>query len=132
MPVTMPELPESIAPPPAPFSHVSVGTGEIIHIAGQTARGGPAEDLGDIGEQTERVFAKIEALLAAVDLDVSAVAALRVYLVDAADLPGYNAARRAIYDRLFPDGVYPPNTVLVVSALASPELLIEIEVVAMR
>lgn len=132
MAVTIPELPATIAPPPAPFSHVSIGTGEVVHIAGQTARGGPAEDLGDIGEQTERVFAKIEALLAAVDLDVSAVAAFRVYLVDAADLPGFNAARRTVYDRLFPDGAYPPNTVLVVSALASPELLIEIEAVALR
>jgi hypothetical protein len=41
-------------------------------------------------------------------------------------------ARAAVFPQLFPDGVYPPNTLLVVSSLVRPELLVEIEAMAVR
>jgi hypothetical protein len=34
--------------------------------------------------------------------------------------------------RLFPDGVYPPNTGVVVQALARPGLLLEVEAIAVK
>jgi hypothetical protein len=40
--------------------------------------------------------------------------------------------RRAEYPKLFPDGVYPANTGMVVVELARPNLLIEVEAIAMR
>jgi hypothetical protein len=41
-------------------------------------------------------------------------------------------ARQEAFPGLFPDGVYPPNTLLVVSRLVRPELLVEIEAMAVR
>jgi hypothetical protein len=42
------------------------------------------------------------------------------------------AARAEVFPRHFPDGVYPPNTLLVVSRLVQPELLVEIEAMAVK
>ena len=39
-------------------------------------------------------------------------------------------ARTKIVDGLFPDGDYPPSTLLIVSGLASEELLVEVTTVA--
>ena len=41
-------------------------------------------------------------------------------------------ARREAVPRYFPDGVYPPNTLLIVSRLVKPELLVEIEAMAVK
>ena len=40
--------------------------------------------------------------------------------------------RREAFPAYFPDGVYPPNTLLVVSRLVNPELLVEIEAMAVK
>jgi 2-iminobutanoate/2-iminopropanoate deaminase len=40
--------------------------------------------------------------------------------------------RKEVFPRYFPDGVYPPNTILVVSRLVLPELLVEIEAMAVK
>jgi hypothetical protein len=37
-----------------------------------------------------------------------------------------------VFPAYFPDGVYPPNTLLVVSRLVQPELLVEIEAMAVK
>jgi hypothetical protein len=41
-------------------------------------------------------------------------------------------ARGEVFPRYFPDRVYPPNTLLVVSRLVRPELLVEIEAMAVK
>jgi hypothetical protein len=41
-------------------------------------------------------------------------------------------ARAKVFPRYFPDGAYPPNTLLIVSRLVKPELLIEIEAMAVK
>jgi enamine deaminase RidA (YjgF/YER057c/UK114 family) len=41
-------------------------------------------------------------------------------------------ARSEIFPQYFPDGVYPPNTLLVISQLVRPDLLVEIEAIAVR
>jgi enamine deaminase RidA (YjgF/YER057c/UK114 family) len=40
------------------------------------------------------------------------------------------AARKELFARLYPEGRYPPNTLLVISRLVEPEFLIEIEAIA--
>jgi 2-iminobutanoate/2-iminopropanoate deaminase len=37
-----------------------------------------------------------------------------------------------VFSTYFPDGMYPPNTLLVVSRLVRPELRVEIEAMAVR
>jgi enamine deaminase RidA (YjgF/YER057c/UK114 family) len=41
-------------------------------------------------------------------------------------------ARQEVFPGWFPDGAYPPNTLLVVSRLVRPELRVEIEAMAVR
>ena len=53
-----------------------------------------------------------------------------ITMTRADDLPAFHESRRELYPRLFPDGVYPPNTLLVIDRLVLPELLLEIEAVA--
>jgi enamine deaminase RidA (YjgF/YER057c/UK114 family) len=52
--------------------------------------------------------------------------------VSADDIPGFMKARQDLFPELFPGGVYPPNTLLVVSRLVRPELKVEIEAMAVR
>jgi hypothetical protein len=60
------------------------------------------------------------------------VARFQTFLTHAADIEGFMQARREVFPRYFPDGVYPPNTILVVSRLVQPELLVEIEAMAIK
>ena len=41
-------------------------------------------------------------------------------------------ARQEAFPEYFPTGVYPPNTLLVVSGLVRPELRVEVEAMAVR
>ena len=40
------------------------------------------------------------------------------------------AARTEAYKRLFPEGDYPANTLLIISGLARPELMVEVSAIA--
>ncbi len=57
---------------------------------------------------------------------------LQTFLTRAEDIPGFMKARAEVFPGYFPDGVYPPNTLVVVSRLVRPELLVEIEAMAVR
>ena len=48
------------------------------------------------------------------------------------DIDGFMKARAEVFPLYFPDGVYPPNTLLVISRLVKPELLVEIEAMAVK
>ena len=37
-----------------------------------------------------------------------------------------------MFPRYFPDGAYPPNTLLIISRLVKPEFLVEIEAMAVK
>ncbi len=54
------------------------------------------------------------------------------YLTRYEDFAAFTEFRKAEYPRLFPDGVYPPNTGVVVQGLARPELRLEVEAIAVR
>ena len=57
---------------------------------------------------------------------------LQTFLAHAADIPGFMKARAEVFPGYFPDGVYPPNTLLIISSLVKPELLVEIEAMAVK
>ena len=56
----------------------------------------------------------------------------QTFLTSAADIDGFMRGRREAFPAYFPGGVYPPNTLLVVSRLVNPELLVEIEAMAVK
>jgi len=48
------------------------------------------------------------------------------------DFGPFGEWRKSEYARLFPDGIYPPNTGVVVQALARPGMLLEVEAIAVK
>src|SRR5207249_11633174 len=60
------------------------------------------------------------------------VGRLPAFLVSADGIAGFMKARQEAFPEYFPSGVYPPNTLLVVSGLVRPELRVEVEAMAVR
>lgn len=84
---------------------------------------------GDFEAQTEQIFANIGTALASLGEDWSSVIKLTTFLTSADGLPGFAAARRRLFDSVYPDGLYPAHTLMIVSALSAPHHLVELEAV---
>jgi enamine deaminase RidA (YjgF/YER057c/UK114 family) len=52
------------------------------------------------------------------------------YLVGRESIPPFLTARTELFPTLYPDGDYPPNTLLVISGVVREEFLVEIKAVA--
>jgi 2-iminobutanoate/2-iminopropanoate deaminase len=119
--------PEAIHPPLANYRHaVCVPPGaRWLFLSGQL---GIAPD-GTIPQsfegQAAQCFENIRAILAGAGMGFSDLVRLNTYLTDPADLKAYMAVR----DRYVGDPP-PASTLLVIQALARPELRIEVEAVA--
>jgi enamine deaminase RidA (YjgF/YER057c/UK114 family) len=87
---------------------------------------------GDVAAQTRQTLANIDAVLRAAGVSMRDVVRFQTFLTSAADIDSFMRARREAFPGYFPDGVYPPNTLLVVSRLVNPELLVEIEALAVK
>ena len=112
---------------PVGYSH-AIRTGELIFVAGQVALDseGNLVGLGDIVAQTEQVYHNLELILENAGSSLRDLVKLTVFLTRVEDLQSY----RELRDRLRPEPP-PTSTLLVVTALARPEFLIEVEAVAM-
>jgi enamine deaminase RidA (YjgF/YER057c/UK114 family) len=116
---------------PTGYSHVTVvQAGRQVHISGQVAldANGTVVGKGDIGAQAEQVFKNLETALASVGLDFTHVFKMVTYVVglNPEMLPPIRAARA----KRFGDGLFPASTLVGVTALVNPDLLIEVEVIA--
>jgi enamine deaminase RidA (YjgF/YER057c/UK114 family) len=117
------------------YSHGMVAPGgEIVVVAGQvgTDASGTLTAPGDVAGQTRQALANVDAVLRAAGCGMRDVVRLQTFLTHASDIDGFMRARREVFPAYFPDGVYPPNTLLVISRLVQPELLVEIEAMAVR
>jgi 2-iminobutanoate/2-iminopropanoate deaminase len=126
---------KALGPTLGMYSHGMVApAGEIVVVAGQVGmdREGRLAGPGDVATQTRQTFENIRAVLEAAGATMRQVARFQTFLTHAADIEGFMQARREVFPRYFPDGVYPPNTILVVSRLVQPELLVEIEALAVK
>lgn len=116
---------------PTGYTHVTVVThGKQAHISGQVAldASGNVVGKGDIGAQAEQVYRNLEIALAEIGLDFSHVFKQVTYVVGLTPemLPPVRAARA----KRFGDGPFPASTLVGVTALVNPDLLIEVEVIA--
>ena len=126
---------KALGPTLGMYSHGMVApAGEIVVVAGQVGmdRAGRLAGPGDVAAQTTQAFENIRGVLEAAGATMRQVARFQTFLTHAADIEGFMQARREVFPRYFPDGAYPPNTILVVSRLVQPELLVEIEAMAVR
>lgn len=117
--------------PPTGYTHVTVvPAGRQVHISGQVALDaeGNVVGKGDLAKQTEQVFANLKTALAAAGADFSKVFKMVTYVVNLT--PDKLPAVRGVRGRIFGEGPYPASTLVGVTALVNPDLLIEIEVIA--
>ena len=105
---------------------------ELAFIAGQVSVDATGNPVGrdDFEAQCAQVFANIHGALRSVGADWNNVVEFTSYLVRAQDVATFTAFRRRVYPQMFPDGQYPPNTLLVISRLAQEFCLLEIQTVA--
>ena len=80
---------------------------------------------GDIEVQTKQVFTNMEKLLDSVGSQMSDVAKITAYLINSADYPAYTLIR----SQSFPEPG-PASATVIVKELVDPELLVEIEAIA--
>ena len=117
------------------YSHGMVASGgELVVVAGQVAanRAGKLVGPGDVVAQTRQAFENVRAVLEAAGSGMRQIVRFQTFLTHATDIDGFMQARKEVFPEYFPDGVYPPNTILVVSRLVLPELLVEIEAMAVK
>ena len=117
--------PEGLSNPPN-YSQV-VKAGNTVYVAGQTAidERGQVVGRGDITAQTTQVFENIKKALSAAGADFSDVVRITVYLTD----PRFREPAAEVRRRYLTDNL-PASTLLVVTGLASPDYLIEVDIIA--
>lgn len=121
------------APAPAHSFSQGVLKNGILQVSGQ----GPVDPAtneyvfpGDVAAQTRRTLQNVEAVLQAADSGMGDVVMLRVYLTAREDFPAMNEAYAAfVADRLGSDEVPPCRTTAMVG-LPRPEMLVEIDALA--
>ena len=124
--------PKGFGRPLGMYSHGMEANGLVV-VAGQVGMksdGGLAGN--DAGSQTKQALANIAAVLGAAGCRMRDIIRLQTFLTSADDIPAFMAARQEVFPGYFPDGAYPPNTLLVVSRLVRPELRVEIEAIAIK
>jgi len=114
------------------YSHgVVAHAGELVVVAGQVGMDGKGQLAGpDVVAQTRQALENVRAVVEAAGARMRDVVRFQTFLTRAEDIAGFMKARADVFPGYFPDGVYPPNTLLVVSRLVRPELLVEIEALA--
>src|SRR5712671_2778052 len=100
--------------------------GNLVFVAGQTGRHPATGEVGkDIREQTRNTLERIKVILAAAGTSLDNVLSAMTHLTRVQDLAAYNEE----YAKYFPTDK-PARTTVTVASLNSPELLIEITVIA--
>lgn len=121
-------------PQPEFYRQVAVATGtRTVYLAGQVARTADGEQVGpgDLAAQVEQAYLNVATALAAVGGSFADVAKLTLYIVDwrAEKLPALGEGVGRAGARLGVDPIK-PVTLLSVSALGEPDLLVEVDAVA--
>jgi len=125
--------PAALGKPLGLYSQIArVKAAEFVFIAGQVATD-PAGNLvgaDDFDAQCAQIFANIAAALASVGAGWEHVVQFTTYLVDSQDIGRFMAYRGREFPRMLANGIYPPNTLLIVDRLVQEHLLIEVQTVA--
>ena len=114
--------------PAAPNPNLSPATkfGNLVFVSGQTGRHPVTGEVGkDIREQTRNVLERIKQILTAAGTSMDNVLTATTYVTRRDDVPAYNEE----YAKYFPTNK-PARTTVTVASLNSPDLLIEITVMA--
>jgi enamine deaminase RidA (YjgF/YER057c/UK114 family) len=117
---------EALGKPLGQYSHMTrvKNASETLYIAGMLA---PGEDFDS---QCSGVFRQIGIALESAGAGWGNVAQFTTYMVHSQDIPKFMAWRLREFPKLFPDGRYPPNTLLIVDRLVGEQFLVEVQTIA--
>ena len=120
------------APKPGMYSHVAIAEhGRIAYVAGQTStdmNGNPVAG-SDFAAQIPIVFGHLGRIFEDLGCDYSDVLQYTTYLVGADKREAWQKGRAELFKKIYPDGRYAPNTLLIIEGLAKPEYLLEISAI---
>ena len=125
--------PETLGKPLGQYSHMTrVKASEFLFIAGMLSAGadGKVVGEGDFDAQCSQVFTNISAALASAGAGWGNVVQFTTYLVHSQDIARFMTWRLREFPRMFPDGKYPPNTLLIVDRLVQEPFLVEVQTIA--
>ena len=116
----------------APFSAYSHGVevepgARWLHISGQVGNRPDGEIPADLEAQTEQAWRNVLAVLSAAGMNSHDLVKVTGFVTKQEAVPLY----REVRDRLL-DGAEPASTVVVVTGLAHPDWVVEIEAVAAK
>ena len=116
---------DALGKPVGPYSHVArVKGGDTLYIAGMLAPG------DSFDAQCTGVFAQISEALKSAGAGWGNIVQFTTYLVHSQDIPKFMQWRLREFPRMFPDGKYPPNTLLIIDRLVQEQFLVEVQAVA--
>lgn len=125
--------PKELGKPAGMYSHGMLASGELLVVAGQVGADGTGKLAGyDIVSQAKKSLENIRAVVTAAGCSMRDIVRFQTFLTRAEDLDAFRRARGEAYRTYFGDGPYPPNTLLVISRLAHPDYLVEIEALAVK
>ena len=125
--------PDSLGAPLGQYMHVTrVRANEFVFLAGMLSADRDGNIIGelDFDAQCVQVFSNISAALEAEGAGWSNVVQFTTYLVGSQWIPQFMAYRLREFPGMFPDGRYPPNTLLIVDRLVQEPFLVEVQTIA--
>jgi 2-iminobutanoate/2-iminopropanoate deaminase len=105
-----------------------VAAGALVFVSGQVAWDADGRVVGSsVAQQADCAFTNLKTALEAAGGSLDRLVKVTVFLTSAKAIPEF----RSVRDRWL-RGVRPASTLVVVAALAQPELLVEIEAIGLR
>lgn len=111
--------------PTGPFPHATV-VGDLVYTSGQAGRDRGTGEMGDIGAQVTQALQNLDDILHGAGSCLQQAVKLTLFVRDDVD---DMAALNAAYAAAFPER-RPSRSSVFVSRLKNPDMLVEIEVVA--
>jgi enamine deaminase RidA (YjgF/YER057c/UK114 family) len=114
---------------PSTFSQVAIAEGDVmVFISGQTARDETSKivAIGDVQRQTDKALENLRIAIEAIGGSIGDIAKITTYIVNLQPEDRFWIGK--MVKKHFPKP--PAHTLIGISALAAPELLVEIEAIA--
>jgi 2-iminobutanoate/2-iminopropanoate deaminase len=121
--------PATVAAPSGPYSHaVEIpASARVLHLAGQVGVAPDGTVPADFEGQAAQCWKNIKAILAAAGMGVEDLVKCTHFITNADNVAAYGRVRSRELGE-----ARPASTLLVISALARPNLLVEVEAIAAK